>query len=178
MCHTCGQHLIFILTCMHWFNCPGEYMVATILVGTLFITFVLLSSSSTPPFSLLLPPPPPFSLLLPLILPFLFPYSPSLPYLYPSLTSFSPTPSPHTHTPHSNNNLQAISCSNHATNGYLYPLDKGFIFVHKPTIYIKFEGIASVNFARMTGGAGVSRSFDFDIELKDGIIHHFSSMMK
>ena len=43
------------------------------------------------------------------------------------------------------------------TNSFLYPLDKGFIFVHKPTIYIKFEGIASVNFGRMSGGAGVSR---------------------
>ena len=90
---------------------------------------------------------------------------------------------PHTHThthmhTHSNNNLDAISCSNRATNGFLYPLDKGFIFVHKPTIYIKFEGIASVNFGRMSGGAGVSRYFDFDVELKDGNVHHFSSMMK
>lgn len=146
----------------------------------MFIIFVLLSSST----------PPTFSLLLLLILLFLYPllplFAPSPPPLslsfspstHTSLLSISPTPPFHTPTPHSNNNLQAISCSNHATNGYLYPLDKGFIFVHKPTIYIKFEGIASVNFARMTGGAGVSRSFDFDIELKDGIIHHFSSMMK
>jgi len=57
--------------------CLSEYMVATILVGTLFIIFVLLSSSS----------PPSFSLLLPLILPFLFPLLPlfalplPLPYL-------------------------------------------------------------------------------------------------
>jgi hypothetical protein len=30
----------------------------------------------------------------------------------------------------------------------------------------------------MTGGAGVSKSFDFEVELKDGNVHHFSSMMK
>jgi structure-specific recognition protein 1 len=50
--------------------------------------------------------------------------------------------------------------------------------VHKPAIYIKFDGIASVNFARMSGSAGVSRSFDFEVEMKDGNAHHFSSLMK
>ena len=50
--------------------------------------------------------------------------------------------------------------------------------MHKPALYIKFDEIASVNFARMTGGAGVSRSFDFEVELKDGNTHHFSSLMK
>ena len=59
-------------------------------------------------------------------------------------------------------------CSNRATSGYLYPLDKGFKFVHKPALYIKFEGIASVNFACMSGSAGASRSFDFEVEMKDG----------
>ncbi len=80
--------------------------------------------------------------------------------------------------PYSANNQCAISCSCRATSGYLYPLDKGFIFVHKPAVYIKFDTIASVNFARMTGGAGISRSFDFEVELKDGQSHHFSSLMK
>ena len=78
----------------------------------------------------------------------------------------------------SKSNRSAISCSCRATSGYLYPLDKGFIFVHKPAVYIKFDGIASVNFARMSGSAGVSRSFDFEVEMKDGNGHHFSSLMK
>ena len=78
----------------------------------------------------------------------------------------------------SKNNQCAIACSNRATSGYLYPLDKGFIFVHKPAVYIKFDGIASVNFARMSGSVGVSRSFDFEVEMKDGTAHHFSSLMK
>lgn len=30
----------------------------------------------------------------------------------------------------------------------------------------------------MSGSAGVSRSFDFEVELKDGNAHHFSSLMK
>lgn len=70
-----------------------------------------------------------------------------------------------------------MSCSCKATSGFLYPLDRGFIFVHKPAIFIKFEDIANVNFARMSSG-GMSRSFDFDIETKEGVVHHFSSLMK
>ena len=35
----------------------------------------------------------------------------------------------------------------------------------------------TVNFERMSSG-GVSRSFDFDIETKDGSIIHFSSLMR
>ena len=47
----------------------------------------------------------------------------------------------------SNNNQYAIACSCKATSGYLYPLDKGFIFVHKPVIFVKFEDIRTINFA-------------------------------
>lgn len=78
----------------------------------------------------------------------------------------------------SKNNQCAIVCSCRATSGYLYPMDKGFIFVHKPATFIKFDSIASVNFARMSGSAGASRSFDFEVEMKDGSAHHFSSLMK
>ncbi|XP_045447879.1 FACT complex subunit Ssrp1 [Melitaea cinxia] len=70
----------------------------------------------------------------------------------------------------------AIACSHKAAAGYLYPLDKGFIYVHKPPVHIRFEEIASVNFAR--GGASSTKSFDFEIELKSGSIHTFSSIEK
>lgn len=82
-------------------------------------------------------------------------------------------------TSHNSSNDQcAIACSNRATSGYLYPLDKGFIFVHRPAVYIKFDAIASVNFARVSGSAGISRSFDFELEMKDGNVIHFSSIIK
>lgn len=74
----------------------------------------------------------------------------------------------HTGTP-------AISCSFKAAAGYLYPLERGFIYVHKPPIHIRFEEIASVNFAR---GGGSTRSFDFEIELTSGVVHTFSSIEK
>lgn len=69
----------------------------------------------------------------------------------------------------------AIACSYKAAAGYLYPLERGFIYVHKPPFYIRFEEIASVNFAR---SGGSTRSFDFEVELKNGVIHTFSSIEK
>ncbi|GLV33629.1 Structure specific recognition protein [Carabus blaptoides fortunei] len=69
----------------------------------------------------------------------------------------------------------AIGCSFKAAAGYLYPLERGFIYVHKPPIHIRFEEINSVNFAR---GGGSTRSFDFEIELKSGTNHTFSSIEK
>ncbi|XP_065226212.1 FACT complex subunit Ssrp1 [Planococcus citri] len=69
----------------------------------------------------------------------------------------------------------AISCSYKAAAGYIYPLDRGFIYIHKPPIHIRFEEIASVNFAR---SGGSTRSFDFEIELKNGVVNTFSSIEK
>lgn len=69
----------------------------------------------------------------------------------------------------------AIGCSFKAAAGYLYPLERGFMYVHKPPIHIRFEEINSVNFAR---GGGTTRSFDFEIELKSGTAHTFSSIEK
>ncbi|XP_050508600.1 uncharacterized protein LOC126885869 isoform X2 [Diabrotica virgifera virgifera] len=69
----------------------------------------------------------------------------------------------------------AISCSFKAEAGLLYPLERGFIYVHKPPTYIEFEDIVSVNFAR---GGGSTRSFDFKIELNSGIVHTFGSIEK
>ncbi|KNC34603.1 hypothetical protein FF38_09360 [Lucilia cuprina] len=69
----------------------------------------------------------------------------------------------------------AVGCSFKAAAGYLYPLERGFIYIHKPPIHIRFEEIASVNFAR---SGGSTRSFDFEVTLKNGTIHIFSSIEK
>ena len=68
-----------------------------------------------------------------------------------------------------------MGCSFKAAAGYLYPLERGFIYIHKPPIHIRFEEIASVNFAR---SGGSTRSFDFEVTLKNGTIHIFSSIEK
>ncbi|XP_067686639.1 FACT complex subunit SSRP1-like [Haliotis asinina] len=70
---------------------------------------------------------------------------------------------------------QAISCSYKAATGLLYPLERGFIFVHKPPIHIRFDEIAAVNFARSSGN---TRSFDFDVESKSGTVYNFVGLEK
>lgn len=75
----------------------------------------------------------------------------------------------------SHSGTSAIGCSYKAAAGYIYPLERGFIYIHKPPIHIRFEEISSVNFAR---GGGSTRSFDFEIELTNGVIHTFSSIEK
>ncbi|XP_071516911.1 FACT complex subunit Ssrp1 [Panulirus ornatus] len=69
----------------------------------------------------------------------------------------------------------AISCSYKAAAGYLYPLERGLIYVHKPPVHIRFDEISSVNFAR---SGSTTRSFDFEVELKNGAINTFSSIEK
>ncbi|CAH0395894.1 unnamed protein product [Bemisia tabaci] len=70
----------------------------------------------------------------------------------------------------------AVGCSYKAAAGYLYPLERGFMFVHKPPMHIRFEEISSVNFAR--GAGSMTRSFDFEVSLKSGWVHTFSSIDK
>lgn len=69
----------------------------------------------------------------------------------------------------------AISCSYRAGAGLLYLLERGFIYVHKPPVHIRFDEILSINFAR---SGGSTRSFDFEVETKSGIVHTFSSIEK
>ncbi|XP_053210278.1 FACT complex subunit Ssrp1-like [Panonychus citri] len=69
----------------------------------------------------------------------------------------------------------AISCSYRAGAGLLYPLDRGFIYIHKPPVHIRFDEILSINFAR---SGGSTRSFDFEVETKSGVVHTFSSIEK
>ena len=71
---------------------------------------------------------------------------------------------------------QCISCSYKANHGMLFPLEKGFIFVHKPALHVRFDEVVAVNFSR--GGTGTHRSFDFELEVKNNIVHIFQSMDK
>ncbi|KAL6117608.1 ssrp1 [Pungitius sinensis] len=68
---------------------------------------------------------------------------------------------------------QCITCSYKASSGLLYPLERGFIYVHKPPVHLRFEEISCVNFAR---GTTTTRSFDFEIETKQGNQFTFSSI--
>eukprot|EP00903_Cladosiphon_okamuranus_P016677 g15378.t1 len=68
----------------------------------------------------------------------------------------------------SNNGAKAVKCALGANEGHLYPLNKSFIFIHKPTCIIGFDEIESVEFQRYGGaqGAGVTRNFDLCVAPK------------
>jgi len=67
----------------------------------------------------------------------------------------------------------AITCSYKASNGLLYPLERGFIFVHKPALHVRSEEITSVNFARCST---TGRTFDFEMDLKNNTTVIFSNI--
>lgn len=57
----------------------------------------------------------------------------------------------------------------------LYPLDRGFFYVHKPPLLIPDNDIESVEFGRQ-GSGGVSssvRTFDLFVRVKGGTEHQF-----
>lgn len=51
----------------------------------------------------------------------------------------------------------SIRCTVKANDGLLYPMAKSFIFIHKPTLIIKFDDIASVEFERYTPNANAGK---------------------
>ncbi|XP_031557344.1 FACT complex subunit SSRP1-like isoform X2 [Actinia tenebrosa] len=76
----------------------------------------------------------------------------------------------------SNAGGSGMTCSYRAGSGLLYPLERGFIFVHKPPVHVRFDEISCVNFARVSGGGSSSRSFDFEVETKNGTTIVFSNI--
>lgn len=52
-----------------------------------------------------------------------------------------------------------------ANEGHLYPLEKQFIFIHKPAVLVRFDEIESVEFQRYAGGQGSTRNFDLCVSL-------------
>lgn len=65
-------------------------------------------------------------------------------------------------------NSKCVKCALKANEGHLYPLEKQFLFIHKPAVLIRFGEIDSVEFQRYAGGAGSTRNFDLCVSLKDG----------
>ena len=69
----------------------------------------------------------------------------------------------------SKNESSAIKCSVKANEGHLYPLQKSFIFISKPVIYVKFDEIRYIEFARISEeSVSTNRSFDLNICTKNG----------
>ncbi|PSS25357.1 hypothetical protein M430DRAFT_114992 [Amorphotheca resinae ATCC 22711] len=61
-----------------------------------------------------------------------------------------------------------IKCSIKASEGFLYCLEKAFMFVPKPATYISYEQTASITFSRVGGAVSASRTFDITVHMKGG----------
>lgn len=59
-----------------------------------------------------------------------------------------------------------VACSLKASEGYLYPLDRCFLFVTKPTVYIPYSEVSNVTMSRTGGGVSASRTFDLEVNLR------------
>jgi len=69
----------------------------------------------------------------------------------------------------------AVSCSYKAASGFIYPLERGLIFIYKPPIFVKYEDVQSINFAR---SGGTNRSFDIEVSTRGDTVYTFSSIEK
>mmetsp|Transcript_16453 Transcript_16453/g.49540 ORF Transcript_16453/g.49540 Transcript_16453/m.49540 type:complete len:686 (-) Transcript_16453:49-2106(-) len=76
-------------------------------------------------------------------------------------------------------NRHAVNASVKANTGQLYPLERSFVFIHKPTIVVRFEDVASVEFERFSGYGQSSATKNFDVRVQTrggGPEHLFSSI--
>lgn len=64
-----------------------------------------------------------------------------------------------------------LKCALRANEGHLYPLEKSFVFIHKPPLMVRFEDVESVEFQRYNyaGKHGSTRNFDLCVELKSSL---------
>ena len=59
-----------------------------------------------------------------------------------------------------------VTCSHKAASGFLYPLERGLIFVYKPPIFLRYDELRSVSFER---SGGSTRSFDINAVTRNDI---------
>ncbi|KAL7789815.1 SSrecog domain-containing protein [Trichoderma ceciliae] len=65
-------------------------------------------------------------------------------------------------------NQYGIKCSIKASEGFLYCLEKAFMFVPKPATYIAYEQTQSVTFSRVGGAVSALSTFDISVVMKNG----------
>lgn len=70
----------------------------------------------------------------------------------------------------------AVKCSMKANEGWLYCLEKSFIFIPKPTIYIPISHVRSVTLSRVGASVSASRTFDLTFALAEGGEHQFMNI--
>lgn len=72
----------------------------------------------------------------------------------------------------------AVNCSLKVNEGYLYPLERSLLFTTKPTVFIPYSDISNVTVARAGELTTSNRTFDMEVNLRDGTSHKFANIMK
>ena len=76
----------------------------------------------------------------------------------------------------SHNNQKAVKCSVKASEGFLYCLERAFMFIPKPTQFIPYETISVIVMSRVGGAVSASRTFDITVEIRGGVNYQFSNI--
>ncbi len=64
---------------------------------------------------------------------------------------------------------RAVRCTHKASNGFFYPLERSCMFVHKPTVWIKYSDVEGITVERYAGtGSSSARTFDLIIRCRAG----------
>ncbi|CCX32923.1 hypothetical protein FPQ18DRAFT_398685 [Pyronema domesticum] len=72
----------------------------------------------------------------------------------------------------SHHQQSGVKCSLKANEGHLFFLDKAFLFVPKPAVYVPFDRVSHVTLSRVGGSVSASRTFDVTVTLKGGEGEH------
>merc|ERR1711977_258210 len=70
----------------------------------------------------------------------------------------------------SHHQQSGIKCSIKASEGFLYCLEKAFMFVPKPATYIQFDQIEYIVLSRVGGAVSASRTFDITVQMKGSVV--------
>eukprot|EP01127_Copromyxa_protea_P022844 TRINITY_DN839_c0_g3_i1.p1 TRINITY_DN839_c0_g3~~TRINITY_DN839_c0_g3_i1.p1 ORF type:complete len:584 (-),score=149.66 TRINITY_DN839_c0_g3_i1:68-1708(-) len=74
------------------------------------------------------------------------------------------------------NGGRGLKCSLRANEGFLFPLEKDFFFIHKPPTHIRHEEIVQIEFLRMNDTT--NRTFDIQFDLDNGTVLPFKSISR
>jgi structure-specific recognition protein 1 len=77
----------------------------------------------------------------------------------------------------SSQGFHSLKCSHKATEAIMYPLEKAFLILQKPPIYVSFSEIASITFSRVASAATTGTKFiEMKFSLTSGTEYSYSSI--
>lgn len=77
---------------------------------------------------------------------------------------------------HSHRGQYGIKCFIKASEGFLYCLEKAFMFVPKPATYLSYEQVQTITFSRVGGAVSALSTFDITVHVKGGGSNQFNNI--